>query len=49
MAILKFVAMNLYYIFSNCRWGAKKYVLGVYNGNIETYTRYSKVADEKRS
>ena len=27
----------------------KKMVLGVYNGNFETYTRYSEVADEKRS
>ena len=27
---------------------SKKYVLGVYIGNIETYTRYSEVADEKK-
>ena len=27
----------------------KKKVLGIFIGNFETYTRYSQVADEKRS
>ena len=28
---------------------SKKKVLGIYIGNSETYTRYSEVADEKKS
>ena len=46
---LKFVAMNLYQIdIFELQMKSKKKVLGVFIGNIETFTRYSEVADEKK-
>ena len=40
---------NLLKIFLSCRWRAKKEnVLAVFNGSLETYTRYSRVADEEQ-
>ena len=42
--------MNLYQIFLSSRLGAKKIkkVLGIYIGNFETYTRFSRVAEEEQ-
>ena len=40
--------MNLYLIFSSCRWRAKKKVLSVYIGNFEIHTRYSRAVDEEQ-
>ena len=39
--------MNLYQIFSNCRWRAKTNVLGVSISNFLTNIRYFEVEDEE--
>ena len=39
--------MNLYQIFSS-REKEQKKILGIYIGNFETYSRYSRVADEEQ-
>ena len=42
------IIWNLHEIFLSCRWRAKKKVLSVFYGSLETYTRYSWVADEEQ-